>query len=114
MIAGPRFVAEAIAELDSTVSHYETLKRGLGSRFMEEFNESLSRILEFPDAFQVIEKAPPGAEVRSVNLRSFPMKLVYMVEKETLVVVAVFHLHREPEYWLEPSRANVRRADQQS
>jgi hypothetical protein len=104
VIAGPRFAADAIAELESVVTHYETLESELGSRLMEDFGEALSTILEFPDAFQVIDSSPVGVKVRSVKLRTFPIKVVSTVEKGTLVVVAVFHLHREPSYWLDRLR----------
>jgi len=34
-------------------------------------------------------------------LRTFPIKLVYTVRGEALLVVAVFHARRRPGYWLE-------------
>jgi hypothetical protein len=34
-------------------------------------------------------------------LRSFPIKLVYTVRDEALLLVAVFHARRRPGYWLE-------------
>jgi hypothetical protein len=36
-----------------------------------------------------------------VMLRTFPIKLVYTVRDEELLLVAVFHARRRPGYWLE-------------
>jgi len=34
-------------------------------------------------------------------LKTFPIKLVYTVRDEALLLVAVFHARRRPGYWLE-------------
>jgi hypothetical protein len=34
-------------------------------------------------------------------LRTFPIKLVYTVHDDALLLVAVFHARRHPGYWLE-------------
>jgi hypothetical protein len=34
-------------------------------------------------------------------LQSFPIKVVYTVRDDALVIVAVFHARRRPGYWLE-------------
>ena len=31
----------------------------------------------------------------------FPYSLVYGIDEETVVVIAVAHLHREPRYWVD-------------
>ena len=39
-----------------------------------------------------------------VMLRTFPIKLVYTVHDDALLLVAVFHARRRPGYWLERLR----------
>ena len=47
---------------------------------------------------------PVAFGLRWVMLRSFPIKLVYTVRDEVLLLVAVFHARRRPGYWLERLR----------
>jgi hypothetical protein len=41
-------------------------------------------------------------------LRTFPIKLVYTVHDDALLLVAVFHARRRPGYWLERLRQSGR------
>jgi len=43
-----------------------------------------------------------------VMLRTFPIKLVYTVHDDALLLVAVFHARRRPGYWLERLRQSGR------
>jgi hypothetical protein len=38
-------------------------------------------------------------EVRRVLVRRFPYGVLYSEDAEGILVVAVMHLHRDPEYW---------------
>jgi hypothetical protein len=100
-VTGPRFFAEALAEYEDAVVYYEMREEGLGARLIQEFDEAVALALEFPGAFAIVEGAPPVYELRSVMLRSFPIKLIYTVRDEALLLVAVFHARRRPGYWLE-------------
>ncbi len=48
-----------------------------------------------------MEGAPAGYGLRWVMLRTFPIKLIYAVRDDALLLVAVFHARRRPGYWLE-------------
>jgi len=54
-----------------------------------------------PEAFSAVREVPVAFGLRWVMLRSFPIKLVYTVRHEALLLVAVFHARRRPGYWLE-------------
>jgi hypothetical protein len=41
----------------------------------------------------------PG--IRRCRLARFPYGLIYGVDDETVVIVAVAHLHRRPRYWID-------------
>ena len=45
-----------------------------------------------------MEGAPAVYELRSMMLQSFPIKLIYTVRDEALLLVAVFHARRRPGY----------------
>ena len=50
-----------------------------------------------------LDKPDPEIEpgVRRCLLARFPYGLIYGLDGEMLVVVAVAHLHREPRYWVD-------------
>ena len=100
-MTGPRFFAEALAEYEDAVVYYEKREEGLGARLIQEFDEAVAVALEYPDAFASVPEAPVAFGLRWVMLKTFPIKLVYTVRDEALLLVAVFHARRRPSYWLE-------------
>ncbi len=100
-MTGPRFFAEALAEYEDAVVYYEKREEGLGARLIREFDEAVALALEYREAFATLQEAPVAFGLRWVMLRSFPIKLVYTVRDEVLLMVAVFHARRHPGYWLE-------------
>jgi len=89
-----RFLEPARNELDDAVDWYEMEQSGLGQRFLAEIRSALKRITVFPDSCTVIS---PG--LRRCLTRKFPYMLVYGIEERTVVIVAVAHMHRAPQYW---------------
>jgi len=90
-----RFLEPARYELDDAFDWYEMEQSGLGQRFLAEVRSALKRIAIFPDSCAVIA---PG--LRRCMTRKFPYSLIYGVEDDTVVIVAVAHMHRTPLYWL--------------
>ena len=91
-----RFLILAQRELDDAVAWYNEQAAGLGQEFLDELDRVVRRAVTFPMSCPEIE---PG--VRRCLLARFPYGLIYGVDGETLVVVAVAHLHREPRYWVD-------------
>lgn len=84
----------AEAELQEAENHYDAIDTALGNRFRAEFEASLERILDFPNAWQ-----PLSNHSRRRRLVSFPYGIVYRVNPDGIRILAVMHLHREPGYW---------------
>lgn len=99
-MTGPKFFAEALAEYEDAVVYYEGREEGLGARLIQEFDEAVAVALEYPEAFASVPNAPVAFGLRWVMLRTFPIKLIYTLRDEALLLVAVFHAHRRPGYWL--------------
>jgi toxin ParE1/3/4 len=98
---GPLFFDQAWTDYEAALVYYETRETGLGTRFEQEMDQALSTVLEYPQAFALVDDVPTRLKLRSAMLRSFPIKMVYTVdETNTLLVVAVFHAHRHPGFWL--------------
>jgi plasmid stabilization system protein ParE len=88
------FHPAAQVELDKAFLYYEGRQPGLGRRFDAAFEECLSRVLDNPKAWGVIDDG-----FRLCRLKKFPYGILYKIQDEGIVIVAVMHLHRRPGYW---------------
>jgi len=88
------FHAEALAELQSAAEYYESRQAGLGVRFLDVVGEALERITRDPIAW-----APADDDVRRCLTRVFPFAILYTIEPEFILILAIAHLAREPGYW---------------
>ena len=86
----------AQAELDDAFEWYESQLSGLGARFIQEFDDTVSRIIDFP---AIGPKLAPG--IRRCLLPRFPFGVIYAADESDLSILAVAHLHREPRYWVD-------------
>jgi len=89
-----RFLEIAEIELDQAVNWYESQALGLGNAFLIEVLSAADRATRFPEAWH-----PLDVGVRRCRLSRFPYALIYTVEEGEILVLAVAHLHRRPDYW---------------
>jgi plasmid stabilization system protein ParE len=90
------FSPEAKAEFEAAERFYERQIPGLGLRFRKEVREAIKRLRHWPLAAPI-----EHSEIRQLILSRFPYKLLYSVESESIYNLAVAHLHRVPDYWIE-------------
>ncbi|MCC2605974.1 type II toxin-antitoxin system RelE/ParE family toxin [Planctobacterium marinum] len=90
------FTKLAQLELDDAFEYYESQLVGLGTRFISEVNAGLQRVLSHPTSWQKITK-----RTRRCLLHNFPFGLIYTVNNNSIVIIAVANLHRKPEYWID-------------
>jgi plasmid stabilization system protein ParE len=90
------FSTLAKQELKDAALYYELEHEGLGRRFKAEVKEAARRIARYPHAWSVHR-----VEIRKCLLHKFPYKLLYSVEKDHVVILAVAHQHRRPDYWVD-------------
>ena len=88
------FHPEALAELEAAAQFYESRKAGLGVRFIEAVEEAASRIAASPSTGRRVDE-----DVRRCLTRVFPYGVLYSVEHDSILIVAVAHLARESGYW---------------
>lgn len=91
-----RLLAAAQQELADAFFWYNAQAVNLGYDFLDEFDRAIRRSVTFPLGCPEID---PG--LRRCLLNRFPYGLIYGLDGETLVVVAVAHLHRKPSYWID-------------
>lgn len=89
-----RFLQPAQYELDDAINYYNAQAPDLGQAFLLEVLAGLERICQFPDAWY-----PFSHHARRCQLKRFPYGVIYAVDNETILVIAIGHLHRSPEYW---------------
>ena len=89
-----RFLLPARRELNEAVRYYNAQRVRLGEELRDEAWETVRRIKEFPQAWH-----PLGGTVRRCQMRRFPFGVIYEPSELEIVIIAIAHLHREPEYW---------------
>ena len=89
-----RYIEAAEAEFLAHIAYLEHSRPGLGQRFYDEVKRAESFIAEFPEAAEEIR---PG--IRKRLLRLFRYSLIYSIEPEELLIIAVAHPSRRPGYW---------------
>ena len=89
-----RLLEPAQAELDDAINWYAEQAPGLGDAFLLETLKVLKLIEQFPQAWH-----PLTPEIRRCRLKRFPYSVVYILEADGILVLAVAHQHRKPSYW---------------
>jgi hypothetical protein len=89
-----QFLEIAEIELDQAIHWYRAQAAGLGDAFLIEVLSAVERIERFPDAWHPLDEG-----IRRCRLSRFPYGLIYAVHEGEILVLAVAHLHRLPEYW---------------
>jgi len=89
-----RFLDIAEIELDEAIRWYDAQALGLGDAFLVEVLAAVHRITRYPRAWHVLRDG-----VRRCRLTRFPYGLIYTVDDNDILVLAVAHLHRQPDYW---------------
>jgi plasmid stabilization system protein ParE len=84
----------AEGELLTQIAYLERRAQGLGRRFFEEVKRAERLIAQFPEAG---EEVHPG--IRKQPLRTFRYSLIYSVEREGPLILAIAHHSRRPGYW---------------
>ncbi len=90
------FTKYAKQELEDAARYYELEYAGLGKGFKEEVRRAALRIAEYPQAWSL-----ERGDVRKCLLHKFPYKLLYSTEEDHILVIAVAHQHRRPNYWID-------------
>jgi plasmid stabilization system protein ParE len=89
-----RLLPPAASELRAAARYYETQTPGLGHDFLHEIRATVSRIIQWPEAWQ-----PLDAEIRRCRAHRFPYGIIYAIEGGEVLVISVMHLHRHPDSW---------------
>lgn len=93
-MSGVRFIAEARLEFLTEVAYYKNIETNLGLHFSMAVEAAVARALAFP-----LSGSPAVAGTRRILLYGFPFALFYLYDGNSIVVLAVAHTSRKPNYW---------------
>jgi plasmid stabilization system protein ParE len=89
-----RFLSPAQQDLAQAIEYYERASPGLGLEFLTEIERTVSRILLNPEAWTRVAE-----HHRRCRMRRFPYGLVYAVEQDVVIIVAIMDQRRDPNIW---------------
>ena len=89
-----RFVSPAEREMVRAAQYYNSKVPDLGVEFLHEVKKAVKRLETDPDAAQKVR-----GDVRRRLIRRFPFGILYRVDPDEIVILAVMHLSRRPDYW---------------
>lgn len=88
-----RFIDEARIEFLAAVTYHEQIERGLGVRFRNVVEAASALAARLPNAGSQWKHG-----TRRVFTKNFPFSIVNRVKKDAIVILAVAHFRRRPEY----------------
>lgn len=88
------FHPEALAEYQDAARYYANCQAKLELRFMDCVESTIRKIVDTPDRWRKFE-----GEIRRLLTPIFPYAVLYTVESDHILILAVMHCRREPGYW---------------
>lgn len=88
------FLPEADQEMLEAARYYQSLSSGLGDDYLAEVEHAVQSILLSPQTWPVLE-----GDFRRRLVKRFPFGVIYRIEPDIIVIIAVAHLRKKPGYW---------------
>ena len=87
---------EAEEEYLQATETYEQKRPGLGRQFYEEIKKLITEIQKTPSTFRRFK----GRYRRNFK-NPFPYAVIYEEKPEYIHIIAIAHMHRRPNYWMD-------------
>jgi toxin ParE1/3/4 len=88
------FLHPARRDFEDAAVWYEERRSGLSAEFRAEVDAAVALAAEQPLRFPRKHK-----DIRCVRVRRFPYSVFFLQEESRIVVLAVFHVRRDPRQW---------------
>jgi toxin ParE1/3/4 len=88
------FHPEALEEYNEACFYYARKESGLDLRFIVSVEAAIERILQDPARYRRLDE-----DVRRCLTQVFPYAILYTIEDDFILIVAVAHCSKEPGYW---------------
>ncbi len=90
-----RFLSPAEIEMFDVAAYYETRVPELGADFISTIEIAVLDLSDNPEKWPVI-----GKGIRRRILPRFPYSILYKIAPYEIIIVAVMHQKRRPNYWI--------------
>lgn len=90
-----RFLPPAEAELIEGISYYSGITAELGLRFEQAVADAVRGAVAHPE-----RGAPRSKSTRRWLVKGFPFGVIYRANEAEVLIVAVAHERKQPEYWV--------------
>ncbi|OKH27112.1 type II toxin-antitoxin system RelE/ParE family toxin [Chroogloeocystis siderophila] len=88
------FHPEALNEYAEAVRYYTEQRVEIAQAFINVIEDTVYRIRVSPTRYAKIDE-----DVRRCMVRKFPYGVLYTIEQDYILILAVMHYSREPGYW---------------
>lgn len=88
------FHPQALTEYADAVQYYAEQRLEVAQAFVDAIEDAVYRIRESPTRYVAIDE-----DVRRCMTRRFPYGILYTIEQDYILILAVAHCSREPGYW---------------
>ena len=85
-----RYLAPARSELRGAAHYYRERSLRVASSFMSSVQDAINHLVQFPESAPIIRV-----------ISRFPYILMYRLEDDVILVLAVAHQKQRPEYWID-------------
>jgi len=85
---------DALDEFHSAALYYSLREIGLDARFITEVEAAIEKAIESPGSWPLIDDL-----ARKCRANVFPYSVIYIDIEDFIVIVAVMHESRDPDYW---------------
>lgn len=89
-----KFHPEALIEFEQAAQYFAERQPGLELRFISSIEATITRVCEAPRRWRVYD-----GDIRRCLARVFPYAVLYSIEQDHVLIIAVMHCHRQPGYW---------------
>jgi toxin ParE2 len=93
-----RFLPAAVLELEAAADDYEEARPNLGSEFRREVR-SIVALIERHHRIGPSVSSGTKTALREFLLDRFPYRLIYGIDANDIIIVALAHQHRRSGYW---------------
>ena len=96
------FTDIASQEYLEALKFYNLKRDGLGYEFVIEVDNCIRNIKSYPSAWQKLSK-----RVRRILVRRFQYGIIYSHSDDTILILSVMNLHKEPDSWKNNNKGNI-------
>ncbi len=88
------FHPEALADFEAAIAYYAERDPVVARRFISAVEDAVDRIVDSPTRWRILDE-----DVRRCLTRVFPYGVLYSIEQDSVLILAVMHCSRAPGYW---------------